>query len=71
MTRINPKQNTERTSNMIECIVQNAADAKEAEELGATRLELVSAIELGGLDTFLWNGPPRNEQRRNTCSSND
>lgn len=48
-TRINPQQNTERTSNMIECIVQHAADAKEAEELGATRIELVSAIELGGL----------------------
>lgn len=48
-TRINPQQNTERTSNMIECIVQHAADAKAAEKLGVTRLELVSAIELGGL----------------------
>lgn len=34
---------------MIECIVQNARDAKNAEKLGVTRLELVSAIELGGL----------------------
>ncbi|MFD1449691.1 MULTISPECIES: copper homeostasis protein CutC [Oceanobacillus] len=34
---------------MIECIVQNARDAKDAEKLGVTRLELVSAIELGGL----------------------
>lgn len=34
---------------MIECIVQNAKDAIAAEKLGAARLELVSAIELGGL----------------------
>ncbi|WP_152657179.1 copper homeostasis protein CutC [Oceanobacillus sp. CFH 90083] len=34
---------------MIECIVQNAEDAKNAEKLGVTRLELVSAIQLGGL----------------------
>ncbi|WP_080871994.1 copper homeostasis protein CutC [Oceanobacillus timonensis] len=34
---------------MIECIVQNAIDAKDAENLGVSRLELVSAIQLGGL----------------------
>ncbi|WP_040977916.1 copper homeostasis protein CutC [Oceanobacillus jeddahense] len=34
---------------MIECIVQNAGDAKDAEKHGVTRLELVSAIQLGGL----------------------
>ncbi|GIO22198.1 copper homeostasis protein CutC [Oceanobacillus sp. J11TS1] len=34
---------------MIECIVQNAPDARDAERLGVTRLELLSAIELGGL----------------------
>ncbi|WP_117170319.1 copper homeostasis protein CutC [Paraliobacillus sediminis] len=34
---------------MIECIVQNKNDAIEAEKLGASRLELVSAIQLGGL----------------------
>lgn len=34
---------------MIECIVENENDARAAEELGADRLELVSAIQLGGL----------------------
>lgn len=34
---------------MIECIVQNVRDARDAERLGINRLELVSAIELGGL----------------------
>ncbi|MFD1064775.1 copper homeostasis protein CutC [Oceanobacillus locisalsi] len=34
---------------MIECIVQNTTDAKDAENLGADRLELVSVIRLGGL----------------------
>lgn len=38
---------------MIECIVQNARDAKDAEKLGVTRLELVSAIELGGLTRLM------------------
>ncbi|OZU87177.1 copper homeostasis protein CutC [Virgibacillus indicus] len=34
---------------MIECIVENEKDAIAAEKLGASRLELVSAIQLGGL----------------------
>ncbi|WP_112180272.1 MULTISPECIES: copper homeostasis protein CutC [Paraliobacillus] len=34
---------------MIECIVENENDARIAEELGVDRLELVSAIQLGGL----------------------
>lgn len=34
---------------MIECIVENENDALLAEKLGASRLELVSAIQLGGL----------------------
>lgn len=34
---------------MLEVIVQNGQDAIEAEEVGASRLELVSAIQEGGL----------------------
>ncbi|WP_407270089.1 copper homeostasis protein CutC [Radiobacillus sp. PE A8.2] len=38
---------------MIECIVENEKDAIAAEKLGAIRLELVSAIQLGGLTPSL------------------
>ncbi|WP_337017663.1 copper homeostasis protein CutC [Oceanobacillus massiliensis] len=34
---------------MIECIAENEKDAIAAEEIGASRIELVSAIQLGGL----------------------